>query len=49
MKYKHKKKSLDTKLIANSFQGALRNGKAPDGTSYLDAAEKPEIKALLTA
>lgn len=35
------------KLLLNS--GALKNGKAPDGTSYLDSAEKPEIKALLTA
>uniref|UniRef100_A0A0K8TN50 Putative myotrophin n=1 Tax=Tabanus bromius TaxID=304241 RepID=A0A0K8TN50_TABBR len=27
--------------------GASKNGKAPDGTSYIDAAEKDEIKALL--
>lgn len=27
--------------------GANKNGTAPDGTSYLDAAEKDEIKALL--
>lgn len=33
----------------NSFQGASKNGTTPDGTSYIDAAEKPEIKALLTA
>ena len=29
------------------LQGANKNGTAPDGTSYLDAAEKDEIKALL--
>lgn len=28
-------------------QGASKTGTAPDGTSYLDAAEKDEIKALL--
>lgn len=27
--------------------GAEKTGTAPDGTSYLDAAEKDEIKALL--
>ncbi|XP_042893803.1 myotrophin-like isoform X2 [Penaeus chinensis] len=27
--------------------GASKTGTAPDGTSYLDAAEKDEIKALL--
>ncbi|CAO1399188.1 unnamed protein product [Diamesa serratosioi] len=27
--------------------GASKTGSAPDGTSYLDSAEKPEIKALL--
>jgi len=27
--------------------GASKNGSAPDGTCYLDAAEKEEIKALL--
>lgn len=32
-------------LLAN---GAPKTGQAPDGTSYLDAAEKPEIKALLS-
>ena len=29
------------------FQGAQKDGKAPDGSSYLEAAEKEEIKALL--
>jgi ankyrin repeat protein len=28
-------------------QGASRDGKTPDGSSYLEAAEKDEIKALL--
>lgn len=28
-------------------KGATKNGSAPDGTSYVDAAEKPEIKKLL--
>ncbi|OXA53249.1 myotrophin [Folsomia candida] len=28
-------------------KGASRDGKTPDGTSYLDAAEKDEIRALL--
>jgi len=28
-------------------KGATKTGKAPDGTSYVDAAEKPEIKQLL--
>ncbi|CRK96858.1 CLUMA_CG009976, isoform A [Clunio marinus] len=35
------------KILINS--GASRTGTAPDGTSYVDAAEKPEIKALLGA
>jgi len=35
------------KILLSS--GASRSGSAPDGTSYMDAAEKPEIKALLTA
>lgn len=30
-------------------QGAQKEGSCPDGSSYLDAAEKPEIKALLVA
>lgn len=29
------------------MQGANVQGRTPDGTSYIDAAEKPEIKALL--
>ena len=29
------------------IQGATKNGSSPDGTSYLDSAEKDEIKALL--
>ncbi|XP_059620851.1 myotrophin [Phlebotomus argentipes] len=29
-------------------KGASKEGSAPDGTSYRDAAEKPEIKALLS-
>lgn len=29
-------------------QGASKEGSAPDGTSYRDAAEKPEIKELLS-
>lgn len=29
------------------FQGATKDGSAPDGTPYIDAAEKPEIKELL--
>jgi len=28
-------------------KGATKSGSAPDGTSYVDAAEKPEIKQLL--
>jgi len=28
-------------------KGASRDGKTPDGTSYIDAAEKDEIRALL--
>jgi len=28
-------------------QGASPDGKTPDGGSYIDAAEKDEIKALL--
>ena len=28
-------------------QGAKKTGKAPDGSSYLDCAEKDEIKKLL--
>lgn len=35
------------KTLLNS--GASKVGKTPDGTSYIDAAEKAEIKALLTA
>jgi len=35
------------KILLNS--GASRTGTAPDGTSYVEAAEKPEIKALLSA
>ena len=27
------------------LQGAARDGKTPDGSSYVEAAEKPEIKA----
>lgn len=29
------------------LQGASKEGTAPDGTSYLEAAEKEEIKQLL--
>ena len=29
------------------FQGASKTGQAPDGSSYVEAAEKEEIKALL--
>ena len=29
------------------FQGANKNGSAPDGKTYLEAAEKEEIKLLL--
>jgi hypothetical protein len=29
------------------LQGAVKDGSAPDGTSYVDAAEKEEIKQLL--
>ena len=35
------------KIFTYNFQGAKKNGTAPDGTSYLDAAEKDEIKQLL--
>jgi len=28
-------------------KGASKTGSTPDGTSYLDAAEKPEMKQLL--
>lgn len=28
-------------------KGAEKNGKSPDGTSFLDSTEKEEIKALL--
>ena len=34
-------------VTCNLFQGVSKDGKTPDGTKYLDAAEKPEIKALL--
>lgn len=30
------------------LQGASKNGKTPDGTPYIEAAEKEEIKELLT-
>ena len=30
-----------------SLQGCPKDGLTPDGTKYIDAAEKPEIKALL--
>lgn len=30
------------------LQGASKTGKTPDGTPYLEAAEKEEIKELLT-
>lgn len=30
------------------LQGASKNGVTPDGMSYIDAAEKQEIKQLLT-
>ena len=33
--------------IMFNVQGASRNGKAPDGLSYIDCAESEEIKALL--
>ena len=29
------------------FQGASKEGKCPDGSSYVEAAEKEEIRALL--
>ena len=29
------------------LKGASKTGTAPDGSSYVDAAEKEEIKALL--
>jgi hypothetical protein len=31
------------------FQGAKREGSSPDGKSYLECAEKSEIKSLLSA
>ena len=36
-------------MMMNNFglQGASRKGKTPDGTSYEEAAEKEEIRALL--
>uniref|UniRef100_A0A6A7FWT7 Myotrophin-like n=1 Tax=Hirondellea gigas TaxID=1518452 RepID=A0A6A7FWT7_9CRUS len=37
-----------TKCVQSLLQaGARKDGKAPDGSSYLDNAEKDEIKALL--
>ena len=33
--------------LSLSLQGASKNGKAPDGSSYLDCAESDEVKALL--
>lgn len=30
------------------FKGASKTGVTPDGMSYMDAAEKQEIKQLLT-
>lgn len=33
------------KLLLDS--GAKKNGQTPDGTSYVDATDKPEIKSLL--
>jgi len=38
--------SNDMSIMFN-VQGASRNGKAPDGSSYIDCAESEEIKALL--
>ena len=37
---------LSQKII-QYFQGAARDGKTPDGSSYVEAAEKQEIKELL--
>ena len=34
-------------MLMSVFQGASKSGKAPDGSSYIEAAEKEEIKALL--
>ena len=35
------------KQNSNILQGASKSGTAPDGSSYVEAAEKEEIKALL--
>jgi len=34
-------------IVYREFQGAIKDGTAPDGKSYLEAAEKDEIKSLL--
>ena len=35
------------KKFLSPLQGCSKDGKAPDGTSYVEAAEKEEIKQLL--
>ena len=35
-------------IFISVCQGAARDGKTPDGSSYVEAAEKQEIKDLLT-
>ena len=35
-------------IFISVCQGASRDGKTPDGSSYVEAAEKQEIKDLLT-
>ena len=35
------------KIVLSLFQGASKTGKAPDGSSYVEAAEKDDIKVLL--
>ena len=40
------RKNTEIKMLT-CLQGASKCGTAPDGSSYIEAAEKEEIKALL--
>ena len=42
------RKILMQLIFISVCQGASRDGKTPDGSSYVEAAEKQEIKDLLT-
>ena len=46
---KNKTETEDQQILNTLLtQGAAKDGKTPDGSSYVEAAEKAEIKALLT-